>query len=167
VLWFLPLVLLFLVLLLWLPLEVEIDTGLAVYRARWWGVFGIRAVPDSEKWRWFLNVFFWENELRPGGTKPSVRKRRANKKKRTIPLKRILSLAKNLFQAIKIKRFRLDWDTGDFVSNAQLYPLFHALSNRKRQLAINFDGKEELEILLQTRLWDLTKAVLRSFVQPK
>lgn len=148
-------------------MEVEIDTGHAIYRARWRGVLGVTAVPDSGKWRWFLRMFFWENELRPGGAKPSIRKPRANKKRPPMALKRILSLAKNLFQAMKIRHFRLDWDTGDFVANAQLYPLFHALSNRKRQLAINFNGREELEILLQTRLWYLTRAVLRSFVQPK
>lgn len=166
-LWVTASILLLFALLLWLPLELEIDTVHAMYTVRWRGIFGIRGVRGEEHWRWFFTLFFWEKEWRRGPRKPKLAKPKAKKTKPPISARRAWTLAKNLFHAIKTKRFRVDLDTGDFVSNAQLYPLFHAFSNRKRQLAINFNGKEELEILLQTRLWNLTGAVLRSFVQPK
>lgn len=166
-LWFLSSVLVLLVLLLWLPLELEIETGQGVYTAGCHGIFSIRAVPGQGRWRWFYTLFFWEREWATGASKPDSKKPAPKQRKPPMSLKRGLALARHLLQAIKIKRFRLDWDTGDFVRNAQLYPLFHSLSGRKRQLTINFVGKEELAILLQTRLWYLALAVLRSFFQPK
>lgn len=166
-LWLLLAILLLFALLLWLPLELEIDTGHAVYSARWRGIFGIRGVPEAERWRWFFKLFFWEKEWRPSPRKPKLAKPKPKKKKPPISPRKAWALAKNLFRAIKIKHFRMDWDTGDYVRNAQLYPLACVFSNRKWKLNINFNGREELEILLQTRLWNLTGAVLQSFVQPK
>ncbi|MCF8244976.1 MAG: hypothetical protein K9J37_11640 [Saprospiraceae bacterium] len=164
-LWLLALILLPLVLLLWLPLELEIDTSHALYRVRWLGIFGFRGVPSDEGWRWFFKVFFWEKEWKPGGGQSLLpKKKRPRKPKRVPSARKVWSLVKNLFRAIKVKRIRVNWDTGDYVRNAQLYPLFHSLSKRKRQLNINFMGKEELEILLQTRLWHIAGAFLRSFI---
>jgi hypothetical protein len=166
-LWFLLCLLLVMLLLLWLPFDVEIDTHHGIYQARWRGIFSIRLVPAEERWQWFYKLFFWENPLHFKQQKPRPKKSAAKKSKSKISFKQVLALFKNLLHAIKIKRFRLDIDTGDYVRNAQLYPLFHILSKPGRQYRINFMGKEELEILLQTRLWHLAGAVLRTFITPK
>jgi hypothetical protein len=166
-LWFIGSVLFILATLFWLPLQLEIETGHGVYKVEWGGILSIRAVPGEERWRWFYTVLFWAKEWVPSNTRRVIKKPKTKRRKPPMSPKNALALAGNLFWAIKIKRFRLDWDTGDFVRNAQLYPFFHALSNRKWQLAINFSGKEELAILLQTRLWHLFTAILRSFFQPK
>lgn len=171
-LWFLLSILLFFGLLLWLPLEVEIDTNHALYRARWRGIFGIRGVPEEQGWRWFFKILGWEKEWKAGTKKPVAPKRTphkppAKKTKRPFSPRQMWALAKNLFSAVKVKRFRLDWDSGDYIRNAQLYPLFHSLSKRGRSWNINFMGREELEILLQTRLWYLAAAFLRVFFKPK
>lgn len=64
--WFLSILagLLFLIiLLLWLPLQIEIATEKEIYEAKWSGLLRFRAVPADEKWRWFIRVLFWEMEL--------------------------------------------------------------------------------------------------------
>ncbi len=153
-------------LLLWLPVEVEIDTPHDIYRARWRGIFSIWLVPGEGCWRWFYKLFFWENKLHFTQKKPSLKKP-SIKPKSSFDIKQLLVLLRNVFKAIKIKRFRLDIDTGDYVRNAQLYPLFHTLSKPAHHIHINFMGREEVVILLQTRLWNLAGAFLRSFIIPK
>jgi hypothetical protein len=166
-LWVLLSFLLLVGLLLWLPFELEIDTPHDIYRARWRGIFSIRLVPVEGHWKWFYKLFFWENPLRFSKKKPRAKKPATKKSKSKFTFKQALALFRNLLHAIKIKRFRLDIDTGDYVRNAQLYPLFHSLSKPGRQCRINFMGKEELEIHLQTRLWSIAGAFLRTFITPK
>ncbi len=163
-LWFLLSIFLLLVLLLWLPLELEIDTRHALYRARWLGIIAFRGLPDGEGWRWYFKVFFWEKEWKSGSRQSSPPKKKQTRKfKRRPSARQVWSLVKNLFRAVKVKRIRVNWDTGDYVWNAQLYPLFSSLNRQGRQLSINFIGREELEIHLQTRLWNIAGAILRSF----
>lgn len=169
-LWFLLILTLLLGLLLWLPFQVEIDTERNVYRAKWTGIFGIRGMPGERRWRWFFHLFFWETEWRPRQEKPKrqpAKKPVAKKKKPAFTLRQGWALAKNLRRAIKVKRLHVNWDTGDFVRNAYLYPIFHALSRGRRDLQINFFGKQELAISLQTRPYQVAGAFLRSFFHSK
>lgn len=170
--WFLLTLVLLFALLFWLPIQVEIDTQQQIYRARWRGIFGIRALPEEERWRWFFRVFFWEKEWTPGKEKKPEEKKPAKQKvagKRKMPftLRQGRALLRNLLRAIRIKRLHLNWDTGDFVRNAWLYPAFRMASRGKRQMFINFSGQQELAIQLQTRLGLLTMAFLQAFFTSK
>lgn len=170
--WFLLTLVLLFALLFWVPIQVEIDTQQQIYRARWRGIFGIRVLPEEKRWRWFFQVFFWEKEWKSGknvydekkrrGKKPAKQKA-AGKRKMPFTLRQGRALFRNLFHAIKVKRLHLNWDTGDFVRNAWLYPAFRMANRGKRQLFINFSGQQELAIQLQTRLGLLTMAFLRTF----
>ena len=169
-LYFLLILVLLLGLLLWLPFQVEIDTERNVYLAKWTGIFGIRAVPGEQRWHWFFQVFFWETEWQPGKKKAKPeppKKPAAKKKKPPFTLRQGWSLMKNLWRAIELKRLRVNWDTGDFVRNAYLYPAFRSLSRGRRNLQINFFGKQELTIHLQTRPYRLAGAFLQAFFHSK
>lgn len=165
---FLAALLVLLIVPLALPLQVEIDTAKGVYQANWQGIFRIRGVPAGEGWRWFYRVFFFETEWRPGSAEAKPpRKKPRPKRKAAFSMRQAWALAKNLYRAIEVKRFYLHWDTDDFALNAQLYPLFRGLSRGSRQLAIHFDGHQELSILLQTRPCLLVWAFLRVFILHK
>ena len=137
-------------------------------QAEWKGVFGIRTIPEAERWRWFFKVFFFEKEWHPSQGKPKAKKKKAVKKKKAaIRLGQLWGLAKNMLRAVDVKRFYIDWDTDDFIQNARLYPAFQLLSGGNRQLHINFMGKQELAILLQTRPYRLAWAFLQVFFHSK
>lgn len=167
--WALLTLLLLLGILLWLPIELEIDTNRSIYRARWRGLLGFRGVPTESGWQWFFQFLFFEKKWKLQEKKPKPPKKKKRKKKKGLPIspKQMFALAKKLIQTFKVIRFRINWDTGDFVKNAYLYPLFHVLSRGRRQLHINFTGNQELCIHLQTRLVLLAGAFLQVFFQPK
>ncbi len=165
--WFLLFLILLIALLLWLPLQVEIVTGKDIYEARWSGLFRFRAAPDEERWRWFIRFLFWEKELKPGeGEQPEKRVKAAGRKP-VISGRQGMRLVKNLLKAIKIRRLQINWDSGDFMLNAWLYPLFRLLNRRNIRLQVNFMGNQEIAIFLQTRLYRLGWAFLRTFFNTK
>lgn len=89
------------------------------------------------------------------------------KRKSAFSVKQGLLLAKNMLKAIRIKRLWIDWDTGDFVVNAWLFPLVRLLNRRNVRFRINFIGNQEINIFLQTRLSRLGWAFLRTFLHHK
>lgn len=82
-------------------------------------------------------------------------------------MKQGLALFQHMMQAIKIQYLKIDWDTGDFLLNAWLYPAFHLVQRDQRQLHINFMGLQTIALRLQTRLGALALAVLRVFINSK
>jgi hypothetical protein len=166
--WFILTVLMLFGLLLVLPIEVEIDTEKGVYRAGWRGICGIRGLPGERKWRWIMRIFFFEKEWQAKPEKPKLPKKPAAKKRGlTFTPRRMWQITRNIFRAIRVKRLRLEWDTDDFALNARLYPFFRLLCKERRAFSINFSGRQELSIHLQTRLYRLAWAFLQVFFQPK
>lgn len=170
-------ILLFLVLLFglifWLPIRVEIDTEQPNYRVSWQGIFAFWAMPGEQRWRWFFRVFFWQKEWDPSkkeakkASDSPKKKPSGAKRKSRFSIKMMRALFKNLLGAIKVQQFRINWDTGDFVLNAWLYPAFRMLSCGNRQLYINFLGEQAMVIRLQTRLGLLVLAAMRVFINSK
>ena len=175
--WVLLTLILLLGLLLWLPIQVEIDTAQQQYEIRWKGIFAFRAEPDGEQWHWFYRLFFWEKEWKRDSRKPDKitaarppsEKTKAANSKRKMPfsMRQIKVLITGMWRAITVRRLWVNWDTGDFSLNAWLYPAFQFASRGRRQLHINFFGVQELTIFLQTRLGLLAWAGLRAFLTPK
>lgn len=172
--WWLLLVPIFLlvlvvVMVLVLPVEVEIDTEKELYEARGWGILGFRILPGREKWQLFYRIFSSEKEWQSQPAKP-VPHRRLSKVKKSKPpfsVAQMWRLGKNMIRAIRVKRLWVNWDTDDFSLNARLYPLFQFLSGGRRRFNINFNGKQELAIHLQTRLYRVAWAFLKVFFHPK
>ncbi|TNE68974.1 MAG: hypothetical protein EP344_00900 [Bacteroidetes bacterium] len=156
-------------LVLWLPIEVEVDTRNDLYTARWRGLAGFRVVPGPERWQYFFRILFWEITFRPGaGKKREARekvrkqeqKKASRKSKRSLSFRQMRLLLRNLQHAVRVRKLWINWDTHDFPLNARLYPWFRMFSRGRRQLFINFQGEQELAIHLQTRLGTLARAAL-------
>lgn len=170
--WVLLVLVLLFGLLLWLPIEVEIDTEKQIYVARWRGIFGVYVLPEEEGWNWFFRLFGWKINRKTGAAKPAnkpapKKKTPAAKRSPSFFLQRMPALFRDLLRAIRIGRLHVNWDTGDFVLNAWLYPAFRRASCGKRQLFINFSGQQELAILLYTRLGLLAVAAVRVLITLK
>lgn len=167
--WFLLFLFLLFGLLFWLPIRVEVDTAQQKYRVSWKGIFVVWGVPHETGFHWFYQIFFWKTAWKTSEktpklvNKPLKREKTSSKPTMRFSIRKIRPLFRVFSKAIRIKRLRITWDTGDFVCNAWLYPFFRRYSRRKRQLFINFFGEQELAIILQTRLGLLLMAGLRVF----
>ena len=166
---------LLLAVLLWLPLELLIDTKAERFYFKWKGLCALEAIPASDDLRWRLKVFYWHWEgsvLETLRTAPSTnmqstqpqRKETSVKPKKSLSFAKMRKMAGNLWRALDCRRFSVDLDTGDFSLNARLYPWFLLLSRPNRRVHINFSGRQDLAIQLFTRPGRLVWAVMRAFL---
>ncbi|MEZ4939500.1 MAG: hypothetical protein R3D58_01460 [Saprospiraceae bacterium] len=173
--WFFIVLLFGMGLLFWLPIELQVDTENDVYRMQWRGIFGLRALPENTRWRFFFKVFFIEKEWRRAATPvasenlkmPAPRHKSRKKNKPSMPFRRGWKLVKNMLRSIEVRRCYIAMDTDDYTRNAVLFPVFFLLSKGRRQLVINFNGEQVIQLHLQTRLYRLAGAFLRTFIHPK
>ena len=63
-------------------------------------------------------------------------------------------------RSFKIKEFRLNVDTGDFVRNARLYPIFGFVNHYYLPCSINFQGVNTLVLDLRSRPWNIIKSFI-------
>ena len=159
-------------LLLWLPIELEIDTQREIFEVRWQGIFDFRLLPDEGRWRREMRLFGWKTNWKTNvkTVAPAQKKQpKPSSKKRRPPfsLRQGRVLVRQLWRAVRVRYFRINWDTDDFLLNAWLYPLCPLLSGERRQVSINFLGQHEVAILLQTRPGLLAWAALRAFFHTK
>ena len=159
--WFFLIVIALLVVPLFLPVELEINSEEGIYRVRWKGGFGIRAFPDEHGWHWYYSIFFYEKEWHPSKKPPKPKpKKKSKKKKSFLSPRKMWLLFKKCFKAFRFKRFFINWDTNDYITNAYFYPLTHFINKHRRFFQVNFSGKQEVDMLLQVRPIDLLLAFL-------
>lgn len=85
-----------------------------------------------------------------------VPKRTYKRTRKSIGFKRILGVLKSF----QVKEIFVNIDTGDFVLNAQLYPLCMFLNYHIGQFSINFEGKNQIKLQLRNRPIYLIKAII-------
>ncbi len=152
--------------LLWMPLELCIDTYRGTYYLQMGGLARISVEKDPlELLRLHLKVLFMDflwrpSDLRRGGKpkKKSARKAHGAKKR-----KMSLTQGKKLLQTFRIKSFRLELDTGDPVLNARLYPAFFLLGHLGKDVGINFLGRNQILLRISNR----PIYILNAFINPK
>jgi len=167
-------VIVFLLLPLFFPIELLIDTTAGEYLFRWRGVGGARLTGalDDPVLRWW--VAGWRKEKRlldlvgPRGRekekeKPPEHRRAGGKRPRWLTWR----LMVRVVRTFRIRTFRLQLDTDDFVMNAILFPIFYHLSGGPRQWAINFDGRSELVLKVTNRPVAVLWALITEVIKPK
>lgn len=168
--WYFLLFLLVLVATLFLlPFRLILDTQKEYYMAGWGNLLRCWMVPEDAKWRWYLKIGWWENELDWKASKKTkvTPKKKAVKSKSPFSPATGWALFKNLWRSILIKKLEVNWDFKDQVFNAYMYPVFYLLSGGRRSLYINFVGTQELNLSLQTNLFRIARAFWQTFVHPK
>lgn len=137
--------------LLFMPIELFVDTAENEYYVRAKGLLKISVEGDANKLILLrLKLPFYNLNIYP--LKPN----RKTQKKKKVQRKNGRSnfnfkKGLRLIKSFKIKFFRLDLDTGNYLINAQLcsaYPLFGQFPGR---ININFEGRNELLLSLQNR----------------
>ncbi len=135
--------------LLFATLSIYIDTDNNHYYIHLKGICKLSA--ESHKTEllklrfqfFFLNFNFYPLRLK----KKTKSKKKLKKSKRLLTAQRGFRIARTF----KIKRFLVDLDTGDCITNAKLFPVFTILNYKLGNFHLNFEGKNRLELLIENR----------------
>ncbi len=146
--------------LLFVPIQIFIDTDTGKYYAGLKGLAKASFEPDEkELLKVRLKVLFYERCFYPL-TKSSKPKQPA-KKKKTKPKRRIkFRKMVQLLKSFEVKRFALDMDTGDYVANAKMYPVFVLLNRYVASFHINFEDRNRLVLDIRNRPYRILKTFI-------
>ncbi|MDJ0646860.1 MAG: hypothetical protein QNJ57_12835 [Flavobacteriaceae bacterium] len=151
----LSLLLLMLIYLLLAPIILYINSSDNDYYVRLPGILKACLLADKEEVLkvkikiLFMSFYFYplRKDKAPKELKKIEGRAARKKRKRTMNFK----MGLRLLRSFKVKRFFVNIDTGDCISNAKLYPVFAFLNYRYGGFAINFENKNELILKLQNR----------------
>ena len=160
----------FLLLMAWIllaPMRLEIDTRSGLFRVRWVGFGAAQWLPEErldcvyvETWFFRKRLFLGDLQTRPGRVKK--RQKNPRKTKRSIRLATILKIFRNLRRSFRVRQCRVDWDTGDYLWNAWLFPVTRQWS--RGNVAINFSGRREIVLVVENSAGAVLMAITRSFI---
>ena len=105
---------------------------------------------------WVLGYQFFLYPLKKKASRKTIERPKKKVKKRELNIGRILQIGR----AFKIHEFELNIDTGNYVRNAQLYPLFGFLNHHIAHCQINYRGTNSLVLDIRSRPF----TILKSFI---
>jgi len=145
--------------LLFVPIQIFIDTDTGKYYVGLKGLAKASFEPDEkELLRVRLKVLFYEHYFYPltKPSKPKPTKSKKTKPKRRIKFRKVVRLLKSF----EVKRFTLDMDTGDYVVNAKMYPIFVFLNQYVASFHINFEDRNRLVMDIRNRPYRILKTFI-------
>jgi len=147
--------------LLFVPIQIYVDTDTNKYFAGLKGLAKASFEPDEKKLlRVRLKVLFMERCFYPLTASSKPKEPSKSKKKKTRPRRIKLRKLVRVLQSFEVKRFALDMDTGDYVANAKMYPIFVLLNQYVASFHINFENRNRLVMDIRNRPY----RVLKSFI---
>jgi hypothetical protein len=84
------------------------------------------------------------------------------KRKRSTGNARLAGRFFRVLLSFRVRKLALDVDTGNYMGNAFLHPLFYFLSGPNRVLAVNYRGRNRAEVEVRNRLGRMLVAFLRT-----
>ena len=94
--------------------------------------------------------------------KKRLNKQKKDKEKYLTKSKKHLSFTRifKILKTFKTKEFYLNIDTGNCILNAKLYPLFALLNYNTGNFHINFQGRNQLVLIIKNRPIDIIKSII-------
>jgi hypothetical protein len=155
--------------LLWAPIRLEIDTRADLYRVQWSRIASAAWLPEQGLDLVEVRIFFWKRKialLQMSAQKGKKSMPKLEEKRGEKPAKKArrpgLRSVKKILKTFEVRRCHIALDTGDYVWNAWLFPVFWFLKSQKMRVWINFQGKNELSLLVQNRLGRILWALVSS-----
>lgn len=145
-----------------LPIRVEINTEKQMYgQVVIWGICRISGEATGTGWYLHIQLPFFQKKINLlEGNALSAKK----SSQPHVPKKPGLSMSSplQLVKAFRLQTLVWSLDTGDYLHNARLYPVFGLLSRGPLQLSINFSGQNIFILKAYTSLYKLAAAFLKA-----
>ncbi len=111
----------------------------------------VRLGPFRKKWRLsdLQSKTLKTDKPKKTGKKP--------KKSKAFPLQLII----DILRSFRVRQFKLQIDTDDYVWNAWLFTPVYLIPGLRRHISINFMGRNGLVLQIENQLWRLGLAALR------
>jgi len=160
---FLILFLLLILYFLFIPIIIFIDTATNQYYIQLKGLAKASVEKHLEELiRIKLKVVFFDFYFYPLRKKSPVKakklvKKSSVKKRKQIGLKKIF----RMLRSFKVKRFLIDIDTGDCMTNAKLYPIYGLLNYGIGTFNINYESRNRMVLYMENR----PIYILKSFIK--
>lgn len=149
--------------ILFSPIQITLNSQKKIYQIHWYGIARARLLLLSKDFLIRVNVFFWEKDfslLRPKKEKKKTTQKKTKKKRKFQSRKKTLKKIIRILKSFKIKIFKIDLDTGDYIQNSYLYPVFYFLKNKKIDLSINYRGDVNIHLKIENRLYKILLSLL-------
>lgn len=149
-----------LVMLLWLPIGLYINTRKSHYLLKYGPLVQARFVPDPREILLIhLKVLFWSQkwsilDLRTKEPRKKLKESKTKKRTHYFPMRKSAfspSKIRRLLRSFRIREFHWELDTGNPVLNAKLYPLFYFTGLRCSGTDLNFEGRNSLVCRVENR----------------
>lgn len=156
------LVLLFVFYVLFVPIDLVVDTKSGQYYVKVKGLAKVEIEGHKEEVlriklkTLFMKFYFYPFRRKSASKKDDQKKVVKKRKRKRMGLKKGL----RLFRSFKVKRLLLVLDTGDCIYNAKLFPVFAFLNFYVGTFNINFQGRNRLAVHLQNRPINIIKSFI-------
>jgi len=153
---------LLIVYVLFAPIDLFIDTSSNQYYVQIKGLAKAQVEGHKEEvlriklMTFFMKFYFYPLRKQLPVKKKKRDKEMVKKKRKGIGLKKGL----RLLQSFKIKRLFVEVDTGNYLTNAKLYPLFAFLNYHVGVFRINFEGRSKMALHLRNRPINIIKSFI-------
>lgn len=153
---FIILIVLLIVAVLFVPIAFYIDTDSEQYYIKFGAL--AKAIIEPHKTEIIairIKMPFFQYYVYPFQAKKKSKKKvslaKHKKLKKGTTYVEKFKIVRRLLRSFKVKRFLLDIDTGDCISNAKLYPVFALLDYKMGGFKVNFEGRNRLALHITNR----------------
>ena len=116
---------------------------------------------EAEVFRIRMKIVFMNFYIYPFKTR-RLKKQKKGKEKQVMKTKRHSSSIRifKILRTFKIKQFYINIDTGNCILNAKLYPLFALLNYNIGNFYINFQGQNQLVLIMKNKPINIIKSFI-------
>lgn len=155
---------LFIIYLLFVPLDIVVNIAKNQYFVRIRGLAKVALEGHEKEFlriklnTLFTKFYFYPLRRKKKEKKKKIEKSSGKKKNFRSNFKRGLQLLKSF----EVKKLLLDIDTGNCIQNAKLYPAFAFLNHYVGTFQVNFEGRVNMVLHLQSRPINIIKSFINN-----
>lgn len=152
------------VFLLWAPLSLIINTKEEILKFEWKYIVTAVLIEKDDNWGIGIQLLFFKKFIpiewffKTKKAEPSKAKTIKKKEKTSVSPRRMWVIFKKIIRSFEIKTCKINWDTDDYILNAYLYPLTPFISYPNAFFHINFEGKRDIELIIENRIGRILKS---------
>ena len=156
--------------ILFIPFRLLIQSEKNIYVFHLPGILKFSLQKINDNWKMQIRLLFF-NIKNKTQKKKSDRKKKTNKKSRKFnaltDTKGIIILIKKIIKTLKIKRFKVEIDTGNYTANALLIPVIPLTGLNYNQVNINFNNHNNIDLQINGQLFYLALYGIIFYIKKK